>query len=98
MRKNFHKKSQTKKFFDFKNQTRLVEGRKDGARISSINHTDLLPTNYYADVKTLYEVFLKGKEISSIVIFKCLFYSNYSKFSKLFDIRQKKSIIFKKKK
>jgi len=50
---------------DYKNQTREVAGRTDGARISCLNETDKLFTNYYEDGKTLYEIFLKGKELSN---------------------------------
>ncbi len=64
--------NRTDKIIDFKNQTRLVGSRIDGARISSMNPTDQTLTYHYPDAQTLYEIFLKGKEISSIVIFKCI--------------------------
>ncbi len=41
------------------------KGRTDGARISNLNETDKLFTYYYEDGKTLYELFLKGKQLSS---------------------------------
>ena len=53
------------KIIDFSNQTREIEGRVDGARISTLNETDNLLSYYYPDAKTLYELFLKGKEVSS---------------------------------
>lgn len=50
---------------DYKEQTRLCANRTDGARISTLNKTDKLFNYFYEDTKTLYEVFLKGKELSN---------------------------------
>lgn len=54
---------QRKSFIDYNNQSREVEGT-DGARISNMNKTDKLFSNYYEDVKTLYDNFVKGRKIS----------------------------------
>lgn len=50
---------------DYKMQTREVEGRTDGARISNLNETDKLFSYYYEDAKTLHEIFLKARKISN---------------------------------
>lgn len=50
---------------DFKSQTREVEGRTDGARISNMNKTDKLFSYYYEDATTLYDLFLKARKLSN---------------------------------
>lgn len=52
--------------FDFNKQTRILKGRSDGARISSWNENDSLISSCFEDGKTLYELFLRGKRVSSI--------------------------------
>jgi len=49
---------------DFNNQTRLVKGRKDGARVSTMSKSDELLSYHYDDAKTMYELFLKAQQIS----------------------------------
>lgn len=44
---------------------RFKKGRTDGARVNVLNPTDKLLSFYYEDAKTLYEVFKKGKQLSS---------------------------------
>lgn len=53
------------KLIDYKNQTREIEGRTDGARVNVLNPNDKLLSFYYEDAKTLYEVFKKGHQLSS---------------------------------
>lgn len=50
---------------DYRMQTREVEGRTDGARVSIMNKTDKLLTYYYDDVKTLHEVFIRAEKSSN---------------------------------
>lgn len=50
---------------DYKNQTREVAGRTDGARISTMNKTDKLYSYYYEDAQTLYELTLKARKLSN---------------------------------
>lgn len=52
-------------FIDRKSQTREVEGRTDGARITNLNKTDKLVSYYYEDAKTLYELAIKAKKLSN---------------------------------
>lgn len=51
--------------FDYKKQTREVKNRTDGARISNLNKNDALVSCVFEDGKTLHELFLRGKRISS---------------------------------
>lgn len=50
---------------DYKMQTRELEGRTDGARISNLNKTDKLFSYYYEDATTLHEIFLKAVKLSN---------------------------------
>jgi long-chain acyl-CoA synthetase len=45
-------------------QTREVQGRTDGARISTLNKTDKLFSYYYEDAMTLHELFIKARKLS----------------------------------
>lgn len=53
------------RLIDYKNQTREIEGRSDGARMNVLNPDGKLLSYYYEDAKTLYEVFKKGQQLSS---------------------------------
>lgn len=51
--------------FDFRNQTRPVKNRNDGARISNLNKNDVLINCVFEDCKSLHDLFLRGKRVSS---------------------------------
>jgi hypothetical protein len=51
---------------DYANQTREIENRTDGARMNVlIKEDNKLLAYYYEDVRTLYDLFKKGEQLSS---------------------------------
>lgn len=48
-----------------------IKGSTQGERISTMNKTDKLFSYYYEDATTLYGLFLKGRQLSSMLLENC---------------------------